>query len=214
MFVFQLHPTLTRGRIRRIGLDGTCHTVVDGLPGVRHLLDSWEGRLYAAGAERIRVFDLHSFEETDDLGPVPVHGHPCTLSGLIFRHDKTYVLCNEGDASHVVVGDRAFQPERTIPLPGREAHNIAFLGERLLVCDSAGGRLIDGNETLARFDGYVRGLAVTVDSVAIGVFNAAGGRLEFLDHIFLTTGSLALPGDIHDVRARPDGSCSEGNDEA
>jgi hypothetical protein len=215
MFVFELHRK--RGRIRRIGRDGSCATVIDRLPPVRHLLDCWEGRLYAAGAERIRVFDLASWEETDLFGPVPLHGSACSLNGLLFRGGKTYVLCHNGAASTVIVGDRAFQPERTIALAARQAHNIAFLDERMLVCDSAGGRLIDVAGTLARFDGFVRGLAVTGDAIAVGVSNAADGRLVFLDHRFAMTGSLELPGAVEDVRAlfRPDAGLSEkGSDEA
>lgn len=208
LFCFQDHEGLKRGRIVRIDQSGHCHIEIGDLPHGPHLLDVWEGRLYAANRRQIRVFDLSNWEETDVLGPVPVRDDDCAITGLHFRDDKTYLVCDAGD---VVIGNRAFQPETTLTLPASESHNIAFLESRLLVCDTGGRRLIDLSGPVAQFDGAPRGLAVSRDAIAVGVSDATGGRLVFLDHGFSLTGTLQLPGIVHEVRSlfRFDGGLSE-----
>jgi hypothetical protein len=206
LLCFQDHES--HGRIVRIDRSGHCRIVAEGLAAGPHVLDRWEGRVFAADGWRIRVFDISNWEETDLLGPVPVHDDACAITGLHFRNGKTYLVCDAGD---VVIGDRAFQPETSFTLPARDAHNIAFLGPRLLVCDSGGHRLIDRDGPVAEFDGAPRGLAVSRDAVAVGISDAAAGRLVFLDHGFSQTGTLEIPGEINDVRClfRYDGGLSE-----
>lgn len=208
LFSFQDHEGLKRGRIVRIDRSGHCRTVAGDLPYGPHLLDTWEGRLYAANRRNIRVFDLSSWEETDLLGPVAVRDDDCAITGLHFRDGKTYLVCDAGD---VVIGDRAFQPEASLRLPIREAHNIAFLGSRFLVCDTGGHRLVGRTGPVAEFDGAPRGLAVSRDVIAVGVSDAAGGRIVFLDHDFSRIGTLEIPGFVHEVRSlfRFDGGLSE-----
>lgn len=70
-----------------------------------------------------------------------------------------------------------------------------------MVCDTGGRRLIDPSGPVAQFDGAPRGLAVSRDAIAVGVSDAAGGWLVFLDHGFSPTGTLQLPGIIHEVRS-------------
>ncbi len=194
LFCFQ--AGLGRGRIRRIGQDGRCRTAASGMTDSRHYLGAWEGRLYAADARQIRVFDLSSFEETDLL---PFVGGG--LDGIAFHDGRTYAVGEFSGASAVVIGDRAFRPEHTIPLEATGAAGIAFRGERMLVCDRGGRRLIDATGPVALFDGVPRALAVSSDGVVVGLTDASGTRLVFLDHRFQPTDTLALPGKVRDVRA-------------
>jgi len=104
---------------------------------------------------------------------------------LLVAHNQTV---KSGRKSQIYELDSAWNNVRTIPTRSGSAHNVALIGGGLWHCDSNGGGLVVGGDTVFQAPGlFTRGLAVNGSHILIG-----GSTLAEREHRTATDGLVVV----------------------
>ena len=218
----------SKGRILRLRLDGhrirSAGVVIRGLSSGCHQIDHDENDLLVTDTYNNRVLRFDGqYRQIGEYYPIgrldngrtsANYGHINSVAAhnggfSLVAHNETK---KTGRNSQVLKCDAEFNVIRTIDLDAGAAHNIAFLDDGYLVCDSLGNRVIDqDNCPVIKVDQFTRGLSVESNQIVLGGSMYASreqrrdvrGSVYFFDREYHPLATLPLPAMVQEIRKLP-----------
>ena len=197
-----------------------------GLDPEVHQIDFIGSDLYATDTalNRVMVFDISGRRTRLVRTAYPAGRTRRTSGGAEYVHlnsvyqadDRTYLVFHNqsrktGKPSEVAILDENLQLVERREINGKCAHNVALWRDELIVCDSLGGTVLIGSQTMP-LGAFTRGLAIVDDHAFVGGSNFAGrthrhegdGNLFHLDLSsakLLSQWTLKDVGSVYEIRA-------------